>query len=93
MQAETLILMLWGVALTAFTAVMVYRAMLTQYETDELFLDDLADHSFRKCSHESIVRRVNSITPFARGTGGALCFMTLVMVAVFFVENASYIKF
>ena len=82
----------WGVLIAGFTALMVYRAHLTQHETDELFLSESADN-FREQEHDAIVRRVNQLRPLVTGFGGAAALMTVAIVGLFLVENARYIKF
>lgn len=93
MQALSLVTILWLVAVAAFAAVMTYRAILTQHETDELFLDDLAEDSYRKREHDDIVRRVDGLRSLVRGTVGAVGALTIAMLCVFFVQNSGSIRF
>jgi len=93
MQATNVMFVLWFIAIAAFTALMVYRGHLTQHETDELFLDDAADDSFRKQEHDEIVRRVNFIQPFCQGTGGAAALITMAIMGVEVVRAIPYIHF
>ncbi|MDE1162798.1 MAG: hypothetical protein PW792_12735 [Acidobacteriaceae bacterium] len=93
MQTMTVFTILWCAALAAFVAAMVYRAHLTQHETDELFLDDNADHSFRKQEHDDIVRRVNFIQPFCQGAGVVTGALTMLLVGVEVVRALPYVHF
>lgn len=93
MQATSIMFALWIIAIVAFVALMVYRGHLTQHETDELFLDDNADDSFRKQEHDEIVRRVNFIQPFCQGTGGAVAAITIFLMGVEVVRALPYIHF
>ncbi len=92
MSTMQVLLTIWGVAIAAFTAVMVYRATLTQHETDELFLSENADHA-REDEHDDIVRRVNNLRPLVTGFGGAAALMTAAIIAMVLVQSLPYVKF
>jgi hypothetical protein len=92
MNAMQILLTLWGLAVAAFTAVMVYRATLTQHETDELFLSENGDH-FREDEHDDIVRRVNNLRPLVTGFGGAAALMTVAIIGMVLVQALPYVKF
>ena len=93
MQALTLMSILWIITIAAFIALMVYRGHLTQHETDELFLADAADDSFRKHEHDEIVAKVNFIQPFCQGTGGAAVLITVAIIGVAIAQNIKYVHF
>lgn len=82
----------WGVLIAGFTALMVYRAHLTQHETDELFLSESADPS-REQEHDDIVRRVNQLRPLVTGFGGAAALLTVAIVGVVVAQALPYVKF
>jgi hypothetical protein len=72
---------IWGLMVTAFVALMVYRGHLTQYETDQLFLSENAPPSVHE-EQDEIVRRVNFIQPICKGVGGAAAFFTVLIVGM-----------
>jgi hypothetical protein len=88
MQTLPIMFILWALAVAGFTALMVYRAHLTQHETDQLFLSDLdcetdcAGH----VEHDDIVRRVNRLRPYCQGFGGAAALITIAIVGVWVVQ-------
>jgi hypothetical protein len=93
MQAFEVLSFLWLAVLAAFVALMVYRGHLTQHETDELFLDDLADNSFRKQEHERIVSLVKRVHPYCKGVGGAAAALTVLMVGGQVIQVLPYVRF
>lgn len=92
MNALTIMFALWVLAAAGFTAVMVYRAILTQHETDQLFLGK-DDSDFNHAEHDDIVRRVNNLRPFCQGFGGAAGLIGVVMVGVYVAQALPYVKF
>jgi hypothetical protein len=92
MNTLHVLLTVWGVLIAGFTALMVYRATLTQHETDELFLSETADH-YREEEHDDIVRRVNSIRPLVTGFGGAAALLTMAIVGVVVAQALPYVQF
>jgi hypothetical protein len=82
----------WGVLIVGFTAVMVYRAHLTQHETDQLFLSDNPD-LFNEPEHDEIVRRVNFIQPIVNGFGGAAALVTMLIVGVYVANALPHVRF
>lgn len=92
MNTLQILLTVWGVLVAGFTALMVYRATLTQHETDELFLSETADNH-REREHDDIVRRVNRLRPLVTGFGGAAALMTVAIVGVVVAQALPYVKF
>jgi hypothetical protein len=86
MNALTISLSLWGLAVTAFVALMVYRGYLSQHETDQLFLSEAVPSAGHQ-ENDEIIRRTNSIEPICRGVGGAAILMTLVVAGVWLSER------
>lgn len=86
-MTHTLIIMaaIWGLIVTAFVALMVYRGHLTQYETDQLFLNETVPSSTHR-ENDQIIRRVNSIQPIVKIVGGACVLMTLLIIGVWIAE-------
>jgi hypothetical protein len=72
----------WVVLTAIFIALMVYRGHLTQYETDQLFLNENASHNEEE-EHDDIIRRVNRIQPLCKGFGGAAAISTIALVGVY----------
>ncbi|MDE1154962.1 MAG: hypothetical protein PW735_04430 [Acidobacteriaceae bacterium] len=93
MSAAHTLTILWLVAFAIFVLAMVYRAQLTQHETDELFLDDNADELPRKQEHDEIVRRVNFIHPFCQGAGGVTAVLSITLLGMEIAKVLPYVHF
>src|SRR5215469_10306393 len=90
MHVLPILIVLWGAAVIGFIAVMIYRATLTQHETDQLFLGDDSTHvSMGHKEHDEIVARVDKLRPYYQGLGGAAVVMTVLVVAVFIIQKLS----
>ncbi len=76
---------IWGLFVTAFVVLMIYRGHLTQHETDQLFLRESAPHSVQE-ENDDIIRRVNFIQPICKGVGGAAALFTVLVVGVWFAR-------
>ena len=73
-----------GRLVIGFIAVMIYRATLTQHETDQLFLGDDTGHvSMGHKEHDEIVARVDKLRPYYQGLGGVAVLMTVLVVGVY----------
>jgi hypothetical protein len=84
---------LWVVSVLAFAALMVYRAHLTNQETDELFLSDAEDHtSSRHQEHDLVVNRVARIRPWCQGAGGAAALFTVGIMGVYVARIADTLR-
>jgi hypothetical protein len=66
-------------------ALLVYRATLTRYEEDELFLDDAS--SSRHQANEAVLRKVAKLQPLVRVSIGITCLLTVAIVG-FYVWDA-----
>jgi hypothetical protein len=77
----TVVIAIWGLTVIAFMALMVYRAHLTQYETDQLFLNETVPTHVHQ-ENDDIIRRLNTIGPICKGVGGAAIVMTLAVIGV-----------
>jgi hypothetical protein len=89
MQMLTVLSILWVASVAVFALLMMYRANLTNHETDELFLGDHDDESNRKHEHDDILHRVNRLKPYCQGAGGAAVVMTIALVGVEMVRIAA----
>jgi glycerol uptake facilitator-like aquaporin len=76
---------IWGLFVTAFVVLMVYRGHLTQHETDQLFLSESAPQSVQE-ENDDIIRRVNFIQPICKGVGGAAALFTVIVAGVWFAQ-------
>jgi hypothetical protein len=76
---------LWGIFVTAFIGLMVYRGHLTQHETDQLFLSDNILPSVKE-ENEEIIRRVNFIQPICKGVGGLAALITVLVFGVWVAQ-------
>ena len=86
MHIESWMVMTWAVVSAALVAVMVYRATLTQHETDQLFLGDEESLCANHVEHERILARVNRIRPLYQNITGATILMSALIAGIYVVE-------
>lgn len=85
MNTLHIVAIVWGICVTAFVGLMVYRATLTQHETDQLFLSETA-LPIQQEENEEIIRRVNYIQPFCAGAGGVAALATVLLVGIWIAQ-------
>ena len=78
MSALHIAAIVWGVCVTVFVGLMVYRGTLTQHETDQLFLSESALPDSQE-ENDEIIRRVNLIHPYCAGAGAVASLMSIVL--------------
>ena len=78
MSALHIAAIIWGVCVTVFVGLMVYRGTLTQHETDQLFLSESALPDTQQ-ENDEIIRRVNFIQPYCAGAGAVASLMSIVL--------------
>jgi hypothetical protein len=86
MTALSITFIVWAILTASFVAVMVYRAHLTQHETDQLFLNEFASHNNEE-EHDEIVRRVNRLQPLCKGFAGAAAISTMALIGVYLAAS------
>jgi hypothetical protein len=92
MDAMPVMLVIWGVAVAAFIALMIYRAQLSRNETDQLFLSENTPQ-FERDEQESLQRRVRFIQPLCNGVGGLAALLTVAVVGIYVARLLPYMKF
>jgi hypothetical protein len=87
------LLIVWGVLVAAFVALMIYRAALVRRETDQLFLSD-ADNAgtFVHEEQDEIVRKVVSIEPLCRAVAAAAGLASLAVIGVYLYQQFPNIR-
>jgi hypothetical protein len=85
MNTLHIVAIIWGISVTAFIGLMVYRATLTQHETDQLFLSESALPIAQE-ENEDIIRRVNFIQPYCAGAGAIASLMTILVFGVWVAQ-------
>jgi hypothetical protein len=85
MNTLHIVAIIWGICVTAFVGLMVYRATLTQHETDQLFLSETALPIVQE-ENEKIIRRVNFIQPFCAGAGGVAAVMSMLVFGIWVAQ-------
>ena len=94
MHVLPILIALWGASVIGFIAVMIYRATLTQHETDQLFLcDDPSRVSMGHKEHDDIVARVCKLRPYYQALGGVAVLMTVLVVGVYIFQELPSLKF
>ena len=85
MSTLAIMLSIWGVIVVAFIALMVYRGHLTQYETDQLFLNETAPSHVHE-ENDAIIRRVQMIQPICTGVGSLAALMTVAIIGMWLAQ-------
>jgi hypothetical protein len=80
MDTLTVMLVVWGVVVAAFVALMIYRAQVNQNETDQLFLSESDELSSTHQENDEIIRRDDRMQPVYRGVGGAAALATVLLI-------------
>ena len=93
MQIHPALLALWATVTLALILVMIYRATLTQHETDQLFLSDETSSSNTHQENDRIVARVNRIRPIYQGLWGATVVLSLVVAGMYVAQMLPGMKF
>jgi len=73
----TWMLLIWGIITGVFVVLMIYRALMSMKEDDQIFLDP-AESKLEAEQHE-IMARINRVTPYAKGFGFASAGLLLLM--------------
>ncbi|HXB63209.1 MAG TPA: hypothetical protein VNU94_10210 [Acidobacteriaceae bacterium] len=68
--------------LVCFLALLAYRAQVTRYEDDQLFLSDESGQHER-AAQAAIVQKVDKIGPLVRILGGATALMTVSIIGIY----------
>lgn len=85
MNTLSVMVVIWGIFVTAFVGLMVYRGQLTQHETDQLFLSESALPSAKE-ENDEIIRRINFIQPICTGVGGVAALITFLVFGVWIAQ-------
>ncbi len=81
MSIMPLLWIVWAGLTTVLLVLLVYRANLTRYEEDQIFLDEAASHQEQE--QNAIVRKVEKVQPLVRVITGLTCAMTVAIVGVY----------
>lgn len=87
MSILAILLILWAVFTVALIAVLMYRATLTQHETDQLFLADAETTSASHEEHDRICAQVERLKPVCRGLWGATIVTTIAVAGLWISHN------
>ena len=93
MHIHPALLLIWAVVSAALVAVMVYRATLTQHETDQLFLNDEETVCLSHEEHNRILARVNRIRPLYQGLCGATILMSVLIAGIYVAQVLPHMTF
>lgn len=81
MSAIPALLIIWAVIAACFLSLLAYRAQLTRYEEDQIFLNET--ESPEQQEQNEIVRKVRKLSPLVRIFGIAAAIMTVWIVGIF----------
>ena len=93
MHIHPALLVIWALVTTALIVVMIYRATLTQHETDQLFLSDETSICSSHEEHDRIVARVDRLRPVCQGLTGATILMTVLIAGMYVSQVLPQMQF
>lgn len=93
MHIQPWMVLSWAIVSAALVAVMIYRATLTQHETDQLFLADEEALSSSQIEHRRILARVHQIRPIYQSLTGATVVLSALIAALYVIELWPYVHF
>lgn len=82
MNTMTMLWIVWAAITGIALALLLYRAMLTRYEQDGLFLDDniLSEEHHRQ---EMVLNRIHKVNPYLTVVGGVASIMLIGLVGTY----------
>ena len=86
LSAVPVLIVVWGIITACFVGLLTYRAQLTRYEDDQLFLAENDAVAVGERRHGEIVRRIRQLEPFVRIFGGAAALVTVGIVGIWFAD-------
>lgn len=86
MHIKTWMILTWAAVSASLVLVMIYRATLTQHETDQLFLSDEESRCAGHVEHDRILARVDRIRPLYQGLTGATVLLSAWIAVAYLVE-------
>lgn len=93
MHIQTWMIVTWTFVSAALAVVLIYRATLTQHETDQLFLSDEETLSAQHVEHERILAQMRRLRPVYQGLTGATIVMSALIAGIYMVEVWPQISF
>lgn len=93
MHIHLWMILTWAIVSAALVVVMIYRATLTQHETDQLFLSDEESLCRQHVEHDRILARVNGLRPLYQGLTGATVLMSVLIAGLYVAEIWPRISF
>ncbi len=76
------LLIAWAVIAACFLGLLAYKAQLTRYEEDQLFLGDETE-SIEHQEQNEILRKTKKLAPFIKVFGVAAAVMTVCIVGIY----------
>lgn len=91
MSSILTLLIIWAVIVACFLALLAYKAQLTRYEEDQLFLNDEVESNEHQEQNE-IVRKVAKLAPFVKVFGIAAAVMTVCIVGIYTYDAWQHLR-
>jgi len=82
MSLNPILLAVWAVLAICFAGLLMYRAQLTRYEDEQLFLSDAANKNEME-QQTQLVRKVKKLEPLVRVFGGAAGLVTASVIGIY----------
>lgn len=73
------LIIIWAVLTACFVGLVTYRAQITRYENDRLFLSEAATGERQQTE---IIHRINQIQPYVRISGIAAGLFSVLIIAI-----------
>lgn len=91
MSSILTLLVIWAVIVACFLALLAYKAQLTRYEEDQLFLNDEIESNEHREQTE-IVRKVAKLAPLVKVFGIAAAVMTVCIVGIYTYDAWQHLR-
>lgn len=84
MKPMIVVWIVWAALGLTLLVLIMYRASITRYEEDQLFLDDASERQHKE--QDALLKKVKRIEPVIRIFGGAEGLVTLGIVAFYLMD-------
>lgn len=85
------LLIIWAVIAACFLGLLAYKAQLTRYEEDQLFLNDETE-SIEHQEQNEIVRKTRKLAPLIRVFGIAAAVLTVCIVGMYTYDAWQHLR-
>ena len=84
--AVPLLLIVWAALLAGFVGLLTYRAQLSRYESEQLYLSETEITQEQEVRQSNTVRRIRKVEPYVGIFGGASALVTAGIVFIWVAD-------